>query len=179
MSENFIGQIQPFGFNYAPRDWAPCNGQIMAISQNTALFSLLGTMYGGNGVNTFGLPNFQGRMIMHAAPAYPQGEVGGTSSVTLLPTQLPAHSHVVNAVSAAATTDTPSANVTLAVPNGETVGTQEGVAVKVYAPLGSPVPLALQSVGPSGGSQPFSVLPPFTVVNVCIALQGIFPPRAN
>lgn len=179
MSEPYIGQIQPFGFNYAPQNWAQCNGQQMSISQNSALFALLGVMYGGNGTTVFNLPDLRGRMMMHVSPQNPQGQMAGSATVTLTPNQMPAHSHALEAFNVNATTDTPSSSVGLAKPNGETVGTQEGVAVRIYAPVqgATVVPLAPQTVGVTGGSQPINILPPYTVVNVCIALFGLFPPR--
>ena len=184
MSEPFLGEIRAFGFNFAPRGWAMCNGQILPIAQNTALFSLLGTTYGGNGQTTFALPNLQSRVPLHfgqgpGLSSYDLGEMTGTENTTLLVTQMPMHTHaVVAAVSAsdASGTVTTAAGNVLAVPNSA------GDNYPCYAPAASAVsPLAPSSlsvqVGVAGGSQPFSVLQPILALNYCIALEGIFPSR--
>jgi microcystin-dependent protein len=171
MAEPFLGQIIIVGFNFAPRGWALCNGQILSIAQNTALFSLLGTTYGGNGQTTFALPNLQGRVALHAGQGAglserDLGEVGGEESVTLNQSQMPVHTHTLGASGAAATTDSP-ANAVLA----------RSVRATVYGPTPVTSTLAPQSIAPAGGSQPHDNMPPYLVLNYCIALEGIFPSR--
>ncbi len=172
----FIGQIQPFGFNFAPRNWAMCNGQIMSIAQNTALFSLLGTTYGGNGQTTFALPNLQSRFPLHfgqgaGLSAYALGQQAGQESVTLTINQMPAHNHpataTLNASSATKVGTTPAANLL----GGASI--YVGGASDSVMAAGSVVP----TVGINGGSQPFPTLPPYLAINWCICLFGIFPSR--
>jgi microcystin-dependent protein len=179
MSEPFIGQIQPFGFNFAPRGWALCDGQILPISQNTALFSLLGTTYGGNGQTNFALPDLRGRMMVHqgSGPGLPpvvMGEVAGSPQQTLLISNMPAHNHLLNATTAAADGSTP-ANTFLANANG---ADNQGnpVTVQVYGPAANTT-MNPMSIGISGSSIPFSIMPPYLVISICIALNGIFPSR--
>ena len=165
MSEPFLAQIMLFGGNFAPRGWAFCSGQILSIAQNTALFSLLGTTYGGNGQTTFALPDLRGRVAVHPGQgpglsAVTQGESSGTETATLLVTNMPAHSHFPQATNAAATTSKP-AN---AVPAGG----------GVYA---TPAAVNMAATTPAGGSQPFSIRNPYLGVNYIIALEGIFPSR--
>jgi microcystin-dependent protein len=169
--EPFIGQIQAFGFNFPPRGWAFCNGQILPIAQNQALFSLLGTTYGGNGQTTFALPNLQGRSIVHAGQgpglnSIWQGEMGGQEMVTLLPNNMPAHNHPVSvAVNSA---------------NGEESASTLYLASHASAfsevPTGGAVLNGVTSA-PAGGGQPFSNRNPYLGIYVCIALWGIFPSR--
>jgi microcystin-dependent protein len=181
MSEFFIGQIMMAGFNFAPRFWALANGQLLPINQNQALFSLLGTQYGGNGTNNFALPDLRSRTPIGYAssvdpswqpPAVQIGQVAGVENVTLLSTNLPAHSHAVNATTA----------------NGE----NRGASTRLFATstnTGSPppnlyaastgalVPMNPQTVAPAGGNQPHPNLQPYSVINFCVALSGIFPSR--
>jgi microcystin-dependent protein len=178
--EVFIGTILPFGFNFAPRGWAMCNGQLMAISQNTALFSLLGTSYGGNGVNTFGLPDLRGRLPMHMGDGLglsPRviGEMAGTENATLLISNMPAHTHMLNASTTAATGTSP-ANRYLGAANG---ADNQGnpVTVQIYGPAPANTTMNSGSIAPAGNSLPFAIMPPFLVFNFCIALNGIFPSR--
>jgi len=176
MSEPFIGQICIYGFNFAPRGWAFCNGQILSIAQNTALFSLLGTTYGGNGQTTFALPNLQSRVPLHFGQGaglspYSLGEVTGAESVTLTQNQMPAHLHgyTVPATNLDGNTPEPAANAALAIVAD---GTQ------IYrAPAAPNVQMAGGNTAPAGGSQPFSIIQPILALNFCIALQGIFPSR--
>jgi len=171
MSNPFIGEIRMVGFTFAPRGWALCNGQIMSIAQNTALFSLLGTTYGGNGQTTFALPDLRGRVPIHfgqgpGLSSYVQGEVAGTENVTLLQAQIPAHTHTV-----ACSSDDP----TTADPNNAFPSTP---TTKIYASSAT----AGRAMNPGilsiiGGNQPHSNLQPFLVINFCIALEGIFPSR--
>ena len=166
--EPFIGQIQAFGFNFAPRGWAQCNGQILSIAQNTALFSLLGTMYGGNGQTTFALPDLRGRFPLHTGqgpglPYYAQGQVGGTDSVTILTTNMPTHNHQLFAAEEG-TSDNPSGTVIA------------GSGTNAFA-ASQNVVMSQNSVGLAGGNQPMSIKNPYLCINYCIALQGIFPSR--
>ena len=179
MSDNFVGEIRPVGFNFAPRGWALCNGQILPISQNTALFSLLGTYYGGNGTSTFALPNLQGRMPIAQGQGtglspYSIGEAGGTENVTLLSNQLAGHTHTLPVATIAGTSNSPSTGTFLA-----QIG---GTRVKPASPAYSAAPaagtfMATGSVALKGNSQPHNNMMPYLVINYVIALTGIFPSR--
>lgn len=170
MSEPFIGEVRMAGFNFAPRGWAFCNGQVISIAQNTALFSLLGTTYGGNGQTTFALPNLQGRVPMHTGQGpglsnRVQGEQGGSANVTLLAAQMPAHSHAL---------------ATAAVPADRATATGNRLAQPrdpVYRNTPPDGQLDGAAIGASGGSLPHNNLSPYLVVNFIIALQGVFPSR--
>ncbi len=173
MTDPFIAEIRIFPLNFAVRGWALCNGQILPISQNTALFSLLGTTYGGDGRTTFALPDLQGRAPMHAGSGpglTPRnlGESAGEPSVTVLQSQMPAHIHAELAESTPASTSTPSGNASLASANAA------GVRSNVYGPEGDLAPMG----GTAGGSQPHNNRQPYLGLNFQIALQGIFPPRS-
>jgi microcystin-dependent protein len=175
MSEPFVGEVRMFSGGFAPVGWALCNGQILPISQNTALFSLLGTNYGGNGTSNFALPNLQGAFPIHAGssagPGLSQrlvGETGGAESVTLTASQLPAHGHATEAVSAA-TTGTPGSTVSLAPTSN---GSALYRAPDVYLNTGA------ADMGASGGNGAHNNLPPYLAVTFIIALQGVFPPRS-
>lgn len=176
MSEPFIGEIIMFGGNFAPRGWAFCNGQILSIAQNTALFSLLGTTYGGNGQTTFALPDLRGRVPISAGQGpglanYNLGQVSGAETATLLVQNMPAHTHGVNAASA---TPTPA----LSSPAGNLLGPPGRGGPAIYSPTGpSPAQMHASMIASSGGSQPFSIVQPYLVVNFIIALQGIYPSR--
>ena len=165
MSQQYLCEIRMFSFGFAPRGWAFCNGQILSIQLNAALFSLLGTTFGGNGVNNFGLPNLQGRVPLHFGTGFTLGQQAGEPSVTITQSTMPAHTHLVKANPGADTT-TPSASV---VPGGGSVQT-----------YGSPPSVGMNPtmVSPLGGSQPHTNLQPFLVINFCIALTGIFPSRS-
>ncbi len=170
--DQFLGQIQLFGFNFAPRGWAFCRGQLLPINQNQALFSLLGTMYGGDGRTTFALPDLQGRAIVgfDQGPGlsdFRQGERGGTETVTLLVANMPAHNHQLTATDSDANSDEAS--------NGARLAT---AGVGIYASGASAsVTLAADSTTSTGGGQPFNNRSPYLGANYCIALQGIFPSR--
>lgn len=169
MAEAFIGEIRAFGFNFAPRGWAICQGQILPISQNTALFSLLGTNFGGNGQSTFGLPNLEGRTPVGAGQApglsiRDLGEMGGQETVTLQLSEMPAHSHGLFGSSSPGSTVDPT-GVLPAKPS------RPGYTAAAQVTMGD------GSVRPSGGGQPHNNNMPSLVINYCIALQGIFPPR--
>lgn len=154
--DTFIGTIALFGFNFAPRGWQFCQGQLMSISQNTALFSVLGTQYGGDGVNTFGLPALRGRVPLGqgAGPGLTPrqiGERGGTEQQTISTAQLPAHTHALIGSGSDATASSLNGNV-LASPNGLDTGTETAVTVNAYAPAGNPVSANNAAIGVSGGS---------------------------
>ncbi|WP_407571655.1 phage tail protein [Deinococcus altitudinis] len=173
MSEPFVGEIRVFGFNFAPQGWAQCNGQLLSIAQNTALFSLLGTNYGGDGRVTFGLPNLQGAAALHvgsgAGPGLSQyflGQTGGSQTVTLLQNEMPAHTHALGAVTDPAESGSPAGNVLA-----------RSVGGPVYASGPANAQLAAGAVSPQGGNQPHNNLPPYLVANFCIALQGVYPQR--
>ncbi len=193
MSNPYLGEIKQFGFQFAPRGFINCSGQLLSISQNTALFSLLGTYYGGNGQTTFAVPDLRGRVALNqgqlpGGATYPIGQSAGSESVTLTTPQIPAHVHsftgtgTVNAVNSAATTRAPQANGFLAravdgAPNATSLP-------QIYVPSGTAgtvVALAGVNVagttGVAGGSQAHENRPPFLVINVCIATEGIFPSR--
>jgi microcystin-dependent protein len=172
MADQFVGEIRAVGFNFPPSGWAFCDGQLMPISQNTALFSLLGTFYGGDGKSTFALPNLQGNVALAQGQgpglsARFMGEEGGSQNVTLLQTEMPAHIHNFQGSSSAAQT-IPTAN-----------GIGQNAALHIYK-TGTPttVQMAANMVGPQGGSQPHNNMMPFLCLNFVIALQGIFPQRA-
>jgi microcystin-dependent protein len=164
MSSPFIGEIRMFAGNFAPVGWAFCNGALIPISENDALFNLIGTTYGGDGQNTFALPNLQSRVPVHVGPGFAQGQSGGAESVTLTTTQIPAHSHVPQANSSAGTQTSPANNVWAFSSLGQ-------------FDLGDPPDstMAPQALGSSGGSQPHDNMMPFLVVNFIISLFGIFP----
>jgi microcystin-dependent protein len=169
-TEPYIGQISMVGFNWAPRGWALCNGQLIAIQQNTALFSLLGTTYGGNGQTTFALPNLQGRVPMHwgtGAGLTPRviGEMAGEEAVTLISTQMPMHNHSLNVSSEDAGIKNPSGQVLA------TTTTPAYVAGPIDGTMNP------QAIGMAGGNLPHDNMQPYLAISFIIALQGIFPSR--
>jgi len=179
MSEPFLGEVRMFGGNFAPRGWAFCNGQLLSIAQNTALFSLLGTTYGGDGQTTFALPNLQGRFPMHwgngaGLSMRTLGEVSGNESVTLLASQLPAHTHPMAAISVDGNTDSPVGAVCAKAVDGS------ANPVSAYSSGTNPdTAMSPKAVGPNtGGGQPTPVMNPFLCVSFIIALEGIFPSRS-
>jgi len=170
-AEPFIGEIAWVPYNFAPYGWAFCNGQIMSIAQNAALFSLLGTTYGGNGQTTFALPNVQSRVMIHAGQGpglTPRslGETGGEENHTLTTNEMPGHTHQARASSAEATETTPFGNVEAS-----------KARVPLYTPGPANVSMNGTAIGVSGGSQPHNNMPPYLTLNCIIALQGIFPSR--
>lgn len=181
-TEPFIGEVKLLGFNFAPKGYATCQGQILSIAQNTALFSLLGTTYGGNGQTTFALPDLQGRMPIGQGqgpglPYYSMGEVAGTPSVTLLSTNMPAHVHTLNSVrvqlkasSGAAQEQDPAGNYPALTQTPSYVDTAGSNVFTGGAVVSGTTDVA-------GGSQPVNILNPYLVMNYSIALQGIFPSR--
>ena len=178
MSEPFIGAVVMFAGNFAPRGWAFCQGQILSIAQNTALFSILGTTYGGNGQTTFALPDLRGRCPIGPGqgpglPAVSLGEVSGTPSQTLLVTQLPAHNHLIRA-NANNANDSLPAN---AYPAAAIVPSDSNKSVSAYHSATDGTLMNAGAVSPTGGSQPFSIMQPYLGLNYIIALEGIFPSR--
>lgn len=167
----FVAEIRIFPFNFAPRGWAWCDGQLLPLSQNTALFSLLGTTYGGNGKSNFALPDLQGRAPMHPGQGpglslHDLGETGGSETVTLLESEIPSHSHAWRASISDGTSQTP-ANEMLAT----------GIGIGQYAAPGAMTMLSPNALAPAGGDQPHNNLQPYLTFYFCIALQGVFPPR--
>ena len=189
MAEPFLGMIILVPYNFAPRGYAFCNGQILSISQNTALFSLLGTTFGGNGQTTFALPDLRGRVPVGTGQGpglqlYDLGQIGGTEAITLTANQMPQHTHVVthdlaataNAKNAKGNSQTPVGNVPAIEASGVTAtyssaGTDAAMASSAITVTGT------ATAADAGGSQPFANAPPFLVMNYCIALEGIFPSR--
>lgn len=180
MSNPFLAEIRIFPFNFAPKGWAFCQGQLMSLSANTALFSLLGTTYGGDGKSNFKLPDLQGRAPMHPGQGpglslHDLGETGGSPTVSLLESEIPGHSHAMN------------------VEDGGRISGQAGIPSNaLLTKVGSTGPanayfngaatglsqMASQSIAPAGGNQPHNNLQPYLTLNFCIALQGVFPPRS-
>src|SRR5881296_930619 len=166
MSDPFVAEIRIFPFNFPPKGWAFCDGQLLPLSQNTALFSLLGTTYGGDGKSNFALPDMQGNAPMHPGQGpglslHDLGETGGSETVTLLESEIPAHSHAMNASKADAG-DTNVANELFA----------KGIGIGMYAPAGSLVQLDPNALAPAGGDQPHNNMMPYLTFFFCIALQG-------
>jgi microcystin-dependent protein len=164
MAEPFLGEIRLFSLSYAPRGWALCNGQTLSISTNQALFSLLGTVYGGDGITTFKLPDLQGRVPIHVSTTIPQGQAAGETSHTLTVNEMPMHTHQVQASSTPAATADPT----------------NGVWADVSSPYGVPDSLTTMnqaSISAAGGSQPHANMQPYLAVNFCIATSGIYPSR--
>jgi microcystin-dependent protein len=172
VTDQFVAEIRIGGFNFAPLGWALCNGQLMPITQNTALFSLLGTAYGGNGQSTFGLPDLQGSVAVGPGQgpglsSYDLGQSGGVQFVTLLESEMPAHAHQVRANIGLATLGTGNANSSFA----------RSVGGNAYKGGAANTNLAFQSLAPAGGSLPHNNMMPFLTMNFYIALQGTFPAR--
>ena len=174
MADPFVAEIRIFPFNFAPKGWAWCDGQLLPLSQNTALFSLLGTTYGGNGKSNFALPDLQGRSPMHPGQGpglslHDLGETGGAETVTLLESEMPAHSHGFRATTEDGTQGTFQNGVTLARSIGGTLyQTNTSQNLVMMSP---------SSLPPAGGDQPHNNLQPYLTFYFCIALQGVFPPR--
>ena len=172
MADPFVAEIRIFGFNFAPTGWAQCNGQLLPISQNTALFSLLGTFYGGDGKSTFALPNLQASAPVHQGQGqglseYFLGQQGGSEFVTLIESEMPAHQHTLRAYNDVGEDRIPGPTESLARSTGGLL----------YAVSGSNVAMAFQELTPAGGSLPHNNMQPYLTLNFCIAMQGVFPPR--
>jgi len=179
MSSPFVAEISIFAFNFAPKGWAFCNGQLLPISQNTALFSLLGTTYGGDGKSTFALPDFQGTVPMNAGQSttgslYDLGEQSGTENVTLLITEIPSHNHSFAATSDQGST-TVSTNNQLA--KAQTPGKQQSYTGNYLNTTAPNLAMSPLSTTITGGSLPHDNMQPYLTLNFCIALQGVFPAR--
>jgi microcystin-dependent protein len=167
VSEPFLGEMKMVGFNFPPRGWALCDGQLLSIAQNTALFSLLGTTYGGNGQTTFGLPDMRGRIAIGFSDSHPQGESAGEPSHTLTASEMPSHSHSASCIDAAGTQASPSNNVWAQDSGGNNMFASKADAT-----------MAPGAIGSTGGNQPHDNMQPYGVLNWVIALEGIFPSRS-
>ncbi len=168
----FVAEIRIFPFNFAPKGWAFCDGQLLPISQNTALFSLLGTTYGGDGKSNFALPDLQGDAPMHPGQGpglslHDLGETGGSETVTLLESEIPAHSHQLRA------DNQDIADTNVVGPNASLAESSNGTLYQ----NASNVTMSDNAVAPAGGGQPHNNMQPYLTLNFCIAMQGIFPPR--
>lgn len=174
MADPFVAEIRIFPFNFAPRGWAFCDGQLLPLSQNTALFSLLGTTYGGNGKSNFALPDLQGRAPMQPGQGpglslHDLGETGGSETVSLLESEIPSHSHAMSGQ---------NSNANLNDPAGAVLARAFGGGNLYKTPAGANITaLSDQSLAPAGGDQPHNNLMPYLTFYFCIALQGVFPPR--
>jgi microcystin-dependent protein len=174
MADPFVAEIRIFPFNFAPRGWAWCDGQLLPLSQNTALFSLLGTTYGGNGKSNFALPNLQGATVMQPGQGpglslHDLGEVGGSETVSLLESEIPSHRHALSSMNESATTNVATANF---------AARPFGRGNNLYTPASSPaVAMNANMLAPTGGDQPHNNMMPYLTLYFCIALQGVFPPR--
>lgn len=171
MADPFVAEIRIFPFNFAPSGWAFCNGQLLPISQNTALFSLLGTTYGGNGQSTFALPNIQGNAAMFwgqgpGLSLHDLGETGGSQTVTLLQSEIPSHSHTLRASLDDADLAIPTSGRSLA-----------KASSNLYVAANPNTQMAPEALVPAGGNLPHNNMMPYLTLNFCIALQGVFPPR--
>jgi microcystin-dependent protein len=172
MADPFVAEIRIFPFNFPPRGWAWCDGQLLPLSQNTALFSLLGTTYGGNGKSNFALPDLQGRAPMHPGQGpglslHDLGEQGGTETVSLLESEIPSHSHALRTFNDVGEDRIPGPNEALARSTGGLL----------YAASSSNVMMSDLTLTPAGGDQPHNNMQPYLTFYFCIALQGVFPPR--
>jgi microcystin-dependent protein len=163
MAEPFLSEIRLMSFNFAPKGWALCNGQLLPINQNQPLFALLGTTYGGNGQTNFALPDLRGKAPLHVGNGHTLGETGGQTAHTITQSEMPTHLHVAQAS---------SANGDVEVPTSATLARSDSL---VYANASNVVALHPQTVSSIGGSQPHNNMMPYSVISFCIALQGIFP----
>ena len=172
MADPFVAEIRIFPFNFAPKGWAWCDGQLLPLSQNTALFSLLGTTYGGDGKSTFALPDLQGSAPMHPGQGpglslHDLGETGGSETVTLLESEIPVHTHGLRA-------SLDSGDVSIPGPTRSLASSSQGVIYNTSSPV---TPMAPEGLAPAGGDQPHNNLMPYLTFYFNIALQGVFPPR--
>ncbi|MCU0496012.1 MAG: tail fiber protein [Anaerolineae bacterium] len=167
MSEQFLGEIRIMSFGLAPKGWALCNGQLLPINQNQALFALLGTTYGGNGQTNFALPDLRSRVPLHFGNGFTLGQSGGQEAHTLTLSEMPAHNHFVMFSTQVGTT-----------PNATTTSIPARAGTNAYGPLQSAGTMNPQALGTIGGNQPHENRQPFLTLSFCIALQGIFPSRS-
>jgi microcystin-dependent protein len=172
MSEAFLGEIRMFAGTFAPLGWAMCDGSLLPIATNDALYSLLGTTYGGDGQTTFGLPDLRGRIALHNNSNFPIGARGGSETVTLTSAELPSHTHVVQCKIGTGTAANPTGNF----PAGNKLNADNTPFDKIYADSGGDTMLAT-AVTPAGGSSPHNNLQPYLVVNFIIATEGLWPPQ--
>jgi microcystin-dependent protein len=177
MSQAYLGEIRAFGFNFAPHGWMQCNGQTLSVTQYSDLFSIIGTIYGGNGTTNFMLPNLQGQIPMHwgSGPSVPTtipGQVQGQTQVALAANQIPQHTHSIFAASASA------GAVKSAIPtNTSFISEARGSFVYQVPPVTSNSPFSPKAISPNGGSQAHDNMQPYLALNFCIAVTGVFPPR--
>jgi microcystin-dependent protein len=164
MSEPFLGEIRPFAFGFTPNGWLPCEGQVLSIAQNQALFALLGITYGGNGTTTFALPDLRGRTPLHVSPSHPLGQAAGEANHTLQISELPAHTHNVMGSTGAPTTGSP-------------VGAVWATRSENAYSVNGDGQMSAQAIATVGAGQTHNNMQPYLPVNYCIAVQGIFPPR--
>jgi microcystin-dependent protein len=177
MTSQYLGQIEIFSFGFAPKGWAQCNGQLLPIQQNQALFSLLGTNFGGDGIRTFGLPDLRGRMPVCQGNGYVMGQIAGEENHTLLSSEMPLHTHQMNANNSVGNTETPATNAAL----GKGTGTQSpggAFNISIYSNQTTPATtMSMSSIANAGGSQPHNNMMPFLVLNLSISLTGAYPSR--
>lgn len=169
MSDSYLGEIKLFPYAFAPKGWALCQGQLLSIAQNQALFSLIGVTYGGNGTTTFALPDLRGRVPMHSGNGpVPLGQMAGLETVTLTQANLPAHTHMIAATSTAGTTQSF---------DGSAIASSSVSTINLYGPAADTQPLNSANIANAGGSQPHANSQPSLVMNFCIATSGVFPSR--
>jgi len=176
----FLGQIQTVGFNFAPVGWALCNGQLLSIAQNSALFALLGTTYGGDGQTNFALPNLQSRVPVHQGQGaglspYVIGSTGGVENVTMLANQMPSHNHLINVNNTPGTAPDPTNNIQAKAGTGDP---RSPTLISQFTNAASTGTMAQNAVALAGGSQPHANIQPYLTINFIIALQGVFPSRS-
>jgi microcystin-dependent protein len=172
MTSPFLSEIKIMSFNFAPKGWALCNGQLLPINQNQALFALLGTTYGGDGRVNFALPNLQGSVPISMGNGFTLGQVGGEENHTLIVSEMAAHNHVMQGKAATANNSTPATGLALAEGRAAATGAP---TVNIYGTGGASMTFAANAISSVGGSQPHTNQQPYLVLNFCIALQGIFP----
>lgn len=165
MAEPFVGEIRLFSFGVTPRGWLPCQGQLLPIQQNQALFAVLGTQYGGNGSTTFALPDLRGRVPLNTSPDYPMGAAAGEAAHTLTVNEMPMHTHSVAASGEPASLIPPAGHVW-------------PQSASTYSAVAPNVQMGANAVSVAGGSQPHNNMQPYLAINFCIATVGIFPPRS-
>ena len=166
MSQPYVGEIRMFAGNFAPAGWALCQGQLVPISENETLFNLVGTTYGGDGINTFALPNLQSRVPIHVGPGFILGQAAGSETVTLTTQQIPSHGHV------------PQANTTAANPSPQSNVWAAQTGTAQFTSEAPSLTMATQAIGSAGGSQPHDNMLPFLVINFIISLFGVFPSQS-